>query len=143
MGGRGSLDWFVRDVVKHGYYNNYTTWYVLIDYSNLALSQYFVFSLQISSILHLNLSNSDDGFFSGFFKASDLLSVTRNSKGVFVKDQGFFIFGGDGNNWVQTQTLHVANGNWQYGPDLYERLPVRGQCYFQVGTDFYASFFTN
>jgi len=54
------------------------------------------------------------------------------SNGVYVKSQGWFIFGGVGNIKTQAQKLISINGNWTLGPDLYQNANSLGQCYFQV-----------
>jgi len=71
-------------------------------------------------------------YFFKFQKTANLLFKTRISNGVYVKDKGWFIFGGDGNENSQAQKLDSINGNWVLGPDLNNRVFVYGQCYFQV-----------
>jgi len=61
---------------------------------------------------------------------SDLAAPIWISNGIYVKNQGWFIFGGDGSNDPQAQKLDSLNGQWMFGPNLY--VYDHGHCYFQV-----------
>jgi hypothetical protein len=58
---------------------------------------------------------------------------------VLVPNQGWFIFGGEGNLLTTSQKLRTLGSNWEVGPELYQGKTVRQQCSLQVIYVFFIS----
>ena len=61
-----------------------------------------------------------------------LIATASGSANVYVPNQGWFIFGGDGNTLTRSQKLTKIDGDWELGPNVYNSKVVTGGCIVQV-----------
>jgi hypothetical protein len=66
---------------------------------------------------------------------SDFISLNKLSLSYYFDNYFmlfWFIFGDDGNSMSQSQMIPSIGSNWTLVPELYQALPVYGQCSAQV-----------
>jgi hypothetical protein len=61
-----------------------------------------------------------------------MLGFTQKGGSVLVPNQGWFLFGGFGNNLLTMQKLSTLRGNWTAGPNLYQNVLDYFMCGVQV-----------
>jgi hypothetical protein len=65
-----------------------------------------------------------------FIQIPDMIAPAVWAGNVNINSQGWFIFGGQGNNLNQAQ--QYVNEEWQLGPDLIGSKPTGVQCVTKV-----------
>ena len=61
-----------------------------------------------------------------------VVGAAAGTSSVQVPNQGWFIFGGDGNTLTRSQRLQQPDGLWELGPDLHQSKSVTGTCIVQM-----------
>jgi hypothetical protein len=69
-----------------------------------------------------------------------LKEITNRAGSAQVQGQGWFLFGGFTSPVTKAQQLKNPDGQWMFGPSLFNNESVNGLCVVQVNIEFKSKF---